>query len=92
MLTSLLTAQASDRDYPYNKEHMRFDYSSDVHGKQTFVQDKETIRELTDGEYEQIEERERKIQKKKDDILQVYTQRLKDNCMQLTITEMINGS
>ena len=46
---------------------MRFDCSSDVHGKQTFVQDKETARELTDEEYEQI--KERGIQKKKDDIL-----------------------
>ena len=37
---------------------MRFDYSSDVHSKQTFVQEKETARELTDEEYEQIKERE----------------------------------
>ena len=44
---------------------MRFDYSSDVHSKQTFVQDKETTRELTDGEYEQIKEKERNLEKER---------------------------
>ncbi|XP_065917970.1 uncharacterized protein [Dysidea avara] len=54
MLTSLLATQASDRAHPYCKE---------VH------ENKDTARTLTDEEYEQMKERERDLEKNKDEIL-----------------------
>lgn len=73
MLTSLLAAQASDGAYPYCKGvHevvVGLNQCNSVCIKQSLIQDKGTTRILTDEEYEEIKERERNLEKGKDDIL-----------------------
>ncbi|XP_065917965.1 uncharacterized protein [Dysidea avara] len=68
MLTSLLAAQASDRAPPYCKE---------VH------ENKETARTLADEEYEQMKQRERDLEKNKDEILKELMETKKQNRKEL---------
>lgn len=68
LLTSLLAIQASERSYPYCK---------------TVHEDKETSRVLTDEEYEEIKERERNLEKDKDEILKRLMEAKKENHKEL---------
>ena len=88
MLTSLLAAQAAERAPSYcTGVHEVIGLAKmELSSVNDYIQDKETTRDLTDEEYEEIKKRERNLEKAKDDIW-VQLCRLKNNCSKLIFTE-----